>query len=257
GRTIRAHKTAELIAEQVRQQIVRWQLRAGDSLPSEVELMSQFGVSRPTLREAFRILETEALISVRRGSRGGARILAPDLSVAARYVGLLLQLSGATFGDVYEARIALEPVCARLFATRRTPEGIALLHACIAEMRRLAEPVDGLPPPPSPAVWSRLALRFHQLLITHCGNKTLAVQGGVLQDIVATHLSLLATSAFSAPDYLEVLWRRVHTYEALVALIEAGDAAGAEAHWREHMEDARAGLFRGGVREDQVVDLFT
>ena len=40
--------------------------------------MGQFGVSRPTLREAFRILEAEALISVRRGSRGGARVVAPD-----------------------------------------------------------------------------------------------------------------------------------------------------------------------------------
>ena len=70
--------------------------------------MEQFGVSRPTLREAFRILEAEDLISVKRGSRGGARVTEPSLSVAARYVGLLLQVQGTPIADVYEARMVLK-----------------------------------------------------------------------------------------------------------------------------------------------------
>jgi GntR family transcriptional regulator, transcriptional repressor for pyruvate dehydrogenase complex len=85
-----------LLAARIRGQIVRGELKEGDRLPSEIELMERFGVSRPTLREAFRILEAEDLISVKRGSRGGARVTQPSLSVAARYVGLLLQLQGAT-----------------------------------------------------------------------------------------------------------------------------------------------------------------
>ena len=83
--------------------------------------MGQFGVSRPTLRKAFRILEAEDLISVKRGSRGGARVTQPSLSVAARYVGLLLQVQGTTIADVYEARMVLEArACARLLARRPT-----------------------------------------------------------------------------------------------------------------------------------------
>src|ERR1044072_6044836 len=70
---VRAPKTAELIADQLRSSIVRGVLKKGDSLPTEVELVKQFGVSRPTLREAFRILESESLIVVWRGSRGGGR----------------------------------------------------------------------------------------------------------------------------------------------------------------------------------------
>jgi len=61
-----------MIASYLRSRIVRGELAEGDSLPSEVELMHQFDVSRPTLREAFRILETESLIVIRRGSRGPA-----------------------------------------------------------------------------------------------------------------------------------------------------------------------------------------
>ena len=97
--------------------------------------MEQFGVSRPTLREAFRILEAETLISVRRGSRGGARVVAPDASVAARYVGLLLQMQGATINDVYEARMISEPPCARLLALRRTDEDLEKLTGVVDELK--------------------------------------------------------------------------------------------------------------------------
>src|SRR5215469_13170744 len=91
GRLVRAPKTSELIAAQLRRQIVRGAVKPGEKLPPETRLMEQFGVSRPTIREAFRILETERLITVRPGSRGGAQVVAPDPTVAARYVGLLLQ----------------------------------------------------------------------------------------------------------------------------------------------------------------------
>jgi len=74
----------ELIATHLRRRILRGEIAAGDTLPPEVELMAQFGVSRSTLRETFRILETESLISVWRGSRGGAQVTSPELSVAAR-----------------------------------------------------------------------------------------------------------------------------------------------------------------------------
>src|SRR5215203_4458789 len=125
GNVLRAPKTAELIASHLRRRIVKCELQPGQTLPAEVYLMEQFAVSRPTLREAFRILEAESLIGVRRGSRGGAQVLTPDPRVAARHVGLLLQLQGTTVQDVYEARIVTEPVCAAMFAARSKPEDVA------------------------------------------------------------------------------------------------------------------------------------
>src|SRR3546814_16660333 len=73
----RVPKTAELVADRIRRRIISGELDEGASLPPEGQLLEQFGVSRPTLREAIRILEAERLITVTRGSRSGARVSAP------------------------------------------------------------------------------------------------------------------------------------------------------------------------------------
>ena len=65
-------KAAELLAARIRGQIIRGELKEGDALPAESELMETFGVSRPTLREAIRVLEMESLLRMRRG-RAAAR----------------------------------------------------------------------------------------------------------------------------------------------------------------------------------------
>ena len=82
---IRVPKIAELIAERIQDDIAAGRLRAGDSLPSEAAIMTSFGASRPPVREALRILESDGLISVRRGSRGGIWVIRPDhRTVAAK-----------------------------------------------------------------------------------------------------------------------------------------------------------------------------
>ncbi len=257
GQVVRAPKTAELIATLYRRQIVRSELRPGDTLPSEQQLMEQFGVSRPTLREAFRILEAEDLISVKRGSRGGARVTQPSLSVAARYVGLLLQVQGTTIADVYEARMVLEPACARLLAGRRTQQDLADLNACIEELRGAVEAGQPGAAQPEPALWSSQAARFHELIMQRSGSKTLAVQGGVLQDIVATHLALALSRDRAREDELANFRRNVRSYEKLVVLVEARDGPGAEQHWRAHMEAAEQRLLSEDLQSRSVVDLFS
>ena len=260
GQVVRAPKTAELIATLYRRQIVRGELRPGDTLPSEQQLMGQFGVSRPTLREAFRILEAEDLISVKRGSRGGARVTQPSLSVAARYVGLLLQVQGTTIADVYEARMVLEPACARLLARRRTKQDLADLSACIEELSGAVEAGQSRtaqPTAPEPALWSSQAARFHELIMQRSGSKTLAVQGGVLQDIVATHLAMALSRDRAGDDELANFRLNVRSYEKLVALVDKRDGTGAERHWRAHMEAAGQRLLREDLQSRSVVDLFS
>ena len=117
--SVRVPKTAELVAAHIRRRIVRGELKEGDALPPESALMDEFAISRPTLREAFRILESEGLITVRRGARGGARVQIPTSEVAARYAGLVLQHRGTTLADVLDARVIVEAPAAGIVAGRR------------------------------------------------------------------------------------------------------------------------------------------
>ena len=240
-------KTAELVANRLRRQIVKGQLREGESLPPEAELVTQFGVSRPTLREAFRILESESLISVTRGSRGGARVHLPDLRNAARRAGLLLQVRGVTLSDVQEARTIIEPPCAGLLAQRRDRDAIRRMRALIDEER---EQVD------DPHAFAELTTRFHELVVELGGNQTLSLLVSLLHDIVEMHAEASLESAQEKGNETALVRRRraIRSHEKLVGLVEAGESERAERHWRNHM-DVASKLILNSVGAKTVVDL--
>ena len=242
-KAIRVPKTAEIVAGRLRQQIIRGTLREGDLLRSEAELMEQFGVSRPTLRETIRILESESLIAVTRGSRGGARVLAPDIRVAARYAGLFLQHSGATLEDVQAARVLLEPQAARRLAEERAESAISVLRNHITlESAALADGPE----------FAQLSTRFHELIMELAGNQTLALIVGMLRDIIETHTARALTPEAIAATRTDLA---VRSHKKLVDFIEAGEADKAMSHWREHVNSvaARMGAVMG---ERKKIDLF-
>lgn len=239
---IRVPKTAELVAARIRRRIIRGEVKEGEALLPESELMAEFGVSRPTLREAFRILESESLISVTRGSRGGARVHPPDIRVAARFAGLFLQYAGATLEDVQMARVVVEPPAARMLAERRDLEAAGRLRELIAQEAKVLE--DG-------HAFAELSTRFHELVMELAGNQTLALVVGMLHDIVEMH----AESSMERRLDVDATRRAVRSQERLVDLIEVGDADRAEQHWRRHVRNAARSVLDHAGRKS-VVDLF-
>lgn len=112
-RRLGARRTAEIVADELRRQIIEGELVDGDLLPRQEVLVEQFNVSLVSLREALRILETEGLISVRRGNRGGAVVHAPAKANAAYMLGgLLLQSDYVPLADLGTALQELDR-CAR------------------------------------------------------------------------------------------------------------------------------------------------
>jgi DNA-binding FadR family transcriptional regulator len=233
---VRVPKTAELVAAHLRRQIVRSELQEGDALPPEATLMEQFGVSRPTLREAFRVLESEALISVRRGARGGARVHAPDDDVAARYAGLVLQFRGTTLLDVYEARRAIELPAVRALAKRTSATTISTLRHEVDETRAVIDD-------PVAAVRSQLA--FHMLVVHLAGNKTLTLFAEMIQQIIRLHHESYVARRGTASEQDQNIASGGRAHARLVDLIESGDTDKAEAHWRRHLDEASEFTLRG------------
>ena len=236
---------AELVALELRRRIVRGELAEGDALPSEAELMAEFAVSRPTLREAFRVLESESLLSIRRGARGGARVHVPDGSLAARYAGFILEHRSATLQDVYTARTVIEAPCAGLLAGRRTAADLDRLHAALAEAESLID---------DPPAFIRAHLRFHALVVELSGNQTLVLLNGMVRHIIDranwSHVDLDAGTEENVRANLSGF--RAHV--RLVELVTAGDAGEATRVWRSHLERAHEYLL-GNRSTTTVLDL--
>src|SRR5438270_13916287 len=82
---IRIPKAAELVADTLRRRIILRDYEPGELLPPEGTLMEDFDVARTTVRDAFRVLESEGLIEVRRGAGGGGRERAPAVGIIWPY----------------------------------------------------------------------------------------------------------------------------------------------------------------------------
>lgn len=230
---VRSPKTAELVAGTLRRMVVEGQLKDGDFLPNEAELMTHFGVSRPTLREAVRVLESERLVEVRRGSRTGARVRVPGPEVVARPAGLLLELSGATIADLLTAKSGIEPMAARLLAEAGTTEAFDELDAML-EVLVAADYQSGL---------AEATGAFHLRVVQLSGNATLGIIAGMLHEITVRHTAFVFNERrpVSKADFDKL----VRSYRKLMQFLRAGDAAGAEAHWRKHLDTSRELLLTG------------
>lgn len=234
GSRIRVPKTSEIVADHFRGQIVRGELKEGDSLPPEGQLMASLGISRPTLREAFRILEAESLISVVRGSRTGARVHPPSVELVSRYAGYVLQSLGTTISDLYQARLAIEPQVVRWLATKPDRLSIRRLRSEIERLRVLltADRYDD---------FLEAVNEFHATLVDVTGNKTLTFMNQLLINLTARHQSDYKHRHPQAHDVRRKgLQAGLRSYEKLVDLIESGDVEGALKHWRLHLTNANA-----------------
>lgn len=239
-------KIAGRVAAELRREIVTGKLRPGDKLHNERELQEQFDISRPTMREALRMLEAESLIVVTRGQHGGARVREPDPTVLARQVGASLQMRGATLRDVWTARTLIEPGAARLVAESRSPDAIAAMRENIEAARAALD---------DPVAYGQLTNDFSLILTRFCGSLTLDMLATLIQDIVEAQHVDVTVRTYSRSGGSRMRELNIRSREKLLGFVEAGDGAGAEAFWREHLEGSGKVVFsayQAGMPIDMV-----
>ncbi|HUF98345.1 MAG TPA: FCD domain-containing protein [Ilumatobacter sp.] len=105
---MRPLKTAEVVAREVVNDVVSRNLVPGDRLPSEAQMLSQYGVSRESLREGLRLLEVQGLITIKRGPGGGPMVGVVDAANMGRASTLYYHLAGATYAELFETWILVE-----------------------------------------------------------------------------------------------------------------------------------------------------
>lgn len=241
---VRVPKMAEMVAAQLRSKIIRGELPAGSSLPIEAKLTEQFSISRPTLREALRILETESLIRIQRGMRGGAVVQVPDSDVAAQVAGLLLQSRGTSIRDVFDARSTIEPPLAGLVAAKATDDD---LHVVREALRLEEEAVDVVE-------LTRQQTRFHLTVAELSGNNTLSMVCTMLHHIVERATVDRVHVSVGTPEQEQGTADGTKAHRKLVDLIEAGDSEGAVELWKRHIH-GMSEFILAGIPSSTVLDL--
>jgi GntR family transcriptional regulator, transcriptional repressor for pyruvate dehydrogenase complex len=231
----------ELIADELRARILGKEFDDGEVLGRELELVARFGVSRPCLREALRILETEGLVTVVRGSRGGVTVHVPDRSVTARMAAMFLQARGVPLADVHAARVEIEPAAARKLAND------ADRRAALEVLGNLVAAQEGLVD--DAAAFGPANASFHHTLVALAGNRTLAIVTEVLDEVIDRTVGV---AALAVAQPAELRRRAIRSQRELLQYLEAGDAEGAERHWKRHLEAAGSVVL--GTRSSDVVD---
>ena len=243
-------KASEIVAHNIRKQIVRGQLTEGDLLPSESRLMEEYGVSRPTIREAFRILETEKLVSVSRGARGGAVVHEPDANLISQYMLLVLQSEKTTIDEIYLARSFFEPSVVRQVAARSTKRDCAALRA------RLEEEHAALS---DPQAFATALAAFHRTLVELSNNRPLIHLVRAINEVAERHEAMVVMQRRQQQKdkvgAMEFAAKGLKSHKKLIDLIEARDSDAAAAHWRAHTEVAYK-TWLAGYEGMKILELF-
>jgi len=218
-----------MIAGTLRDRILSGQLEG--SLPKQEQLIAEFRVSPPSLREALRVLQAEGLVTVQRGNVGGAVINVPRESKVAFMLAMMLQSKGTTLDDVAAAMVMLEPLCAGACAARGDRRHLVTqLNALVEESRAVLD---------DPYEFMVAARRFHEEMARGSGNTTIQVMVGTLESLWSAHLVSIArrgTAEGVMRDRAQRM-RSVGEHVAIVAHIAKGDVSGAEKAARAHFSE--------------------
>jgi DNA-binding FadR family transcriptional regulator len=207
---IQKKRASEAIVEQLEAMIYEGVLKPGAPLPAERQLMVEFGVSRPTLREALRVAESTGLIAAKTAGQGGQTVLGRPTVPVTRAIQSLLRAHHVGLADVIELRMVVEGAAAQLAAVSATGEPLDALAAAYddlaaAETRQQLAEADG---------------QFHVREAEASGNPLLTVIVGALRE------SILDTIAQAQPSLGEVAREiTLQRHGDILAAIRSGDGA--------------------------------
>jgi DNA-binding FadR family transcriptional regulator len=165
-RAVRGPKLSARVANLIADSILDGGMAEGDRLPTEKEMMAEYGVARTTIREALRLLESRELVAIKPGVGGGPVVRRPRFESLGNTLTLFLQLESATLSEVVDSQLTLEPVLARMAAARITDRQLDEMQASLDAMRD--EPDDY-------EVFRHHNAHFHTVIYNASGNPVLRI----------------------------------------------------------------------------------
>jgi DNA-binding FadR family transcriptional regulator len=219
------------VQEQIKRYIVEHDLRAGDALPPETHLVRDLGVSRPSVREAVKALESLGILETRPGRGLYVRPFTLDPILDNLAYGLLFDRS--SIGELLEVREQLEAGLLPRAVAALTPDQAGALRGIVQRMREKGE--RGEPFPEEDRA-------FHHTLAEAAGNQ-LQLK---LLDVFWVVFQRLRDRALQIDTAPQRTWRN---HQRILSAVEAGDAPAAQRAMAEHFGDLERRLQSAGLRQ--------
>ncbi|MFC9691259.1 FadR/GntR family transcriptional regulator [Kribbella sp. NPDC056951] len=217
-------KNYELVLHRVEADLAAGRLRIGGRLPGERSLAEQLGISRPSVREAVRVLEAMGVVRTATGSgpEAGAVIVAEPVSPLTAVLRLHLATNHLPMGDVVQTRVLLESWAARE-AAGRSPE--------LGPVIELLDRMDA--PGMAPEEFHRLDAEFHVALAGLAGNVLIAA---VMESLRSAIHGYVLAAVPNLPDWEATAVGLRSEHRAIVAALASGDADSAAGLVTAHIQ---------------------
>src|SRR5450631_1478944 len=211
--TLDRPRTHESVLRHVENELSTGRLRIGDKLPGERTLATQLGLSRPSIREAIRVLEAMGIVrtSVGSGPDAGAVIVADASTGITATLRLHLASSHLPIFDIVQTRVLLEAWCAREAANRQDAEQLAVAEALLDAMDAPGLAAEEFHP---------LDAEFHVTLARAAGNQVVAAIMTSLREAINQYV-LVAVPLL--PDWTATARRLRRQHRNVLAAVRAGD----------------------------------
>lgn len=228
------------IVEQIEGAIARGEIKPGERLPSERELVTLFGASRPTVREALRVLEAGGVVRSRPGDPNGPEVLPFSPTGLAKQMTRLAQLEELSIAELVCFRMIIDSSASLLAAQLRTPEQLAAMEQTIVVMERSID--QGYDE------FSAADIAFHDAIAQASRNTMIQICNNVVRGVV---LHLIADKVTRALNSTALMKESLQHHREVLHAISAGDGHGAARIARENLYDYYAGY----VPEDERVTM--
>jgi GntR family transcriptional repressor for pyruvate dehydrogenase complex len=216
----------ENIVEQIESAILRGDLKPGERLPSERVMVSQFGASRPTVREALRVLESNGIVRSRPGDPNGPEVLPFSPQGLAKQMSRLVHREEMSIAELVAFRMILDGSANLLAAQLRSEDELAAMDETIAAMEAaIGEGYEE---------FSRADIAFHDAVAAASRNTLIKVCNEVVRGVV---LSLISDKVNRALDSEELMRQSLHHHKHVLEAIRARDGAGAAQASRRTLYD--------------------
>jgi GntR family transcriptional regulator, transcriptional repressor for pyruvate dehydrogenase complex len=209
----------EHVAQQLLDRIIEAELAPGSSFGTEAELLEQFDVSRPTLREGLRILESQGVLELRPGPGGGIMVKKPSVDILARGLSVFLQLHEVPFISVLKTREVLEPALAAEAALNGSAQDFGNMQASIDRMKAVGK---------DQAAFIHENTVFHSIIARASSNEVMEIFWATISALAAgEHHGLKYT-----PGNMEHI---IAAHERILQACRNRDAPGAAEEMKAHL----------------------